>query len=141
MPKYLYSIPPLGALAGTVNASLISNTASGLPIRHPSTNPFFAGKSFSSPFGQPCLIHPSKVSPRRRIALVADAELVVDPPLVADDAVRVEDKRLRRTLRPELVGDAIPFILQDGKRNLVLRGMLGDFLDRILRIGVDRNER
>ena len=82
----------------------------------------------------------SQVVLLRFVADVPDAILVVDPSPIADAAVSIDHKHLRRPLRPQLVRHPIADVFEDGKVDLVKACVGGDFGDRILRIGVHADE-
>ena len=63
---------------------------------------------------------------RRRGGAVAVAELVVDAAAVENCARAIKDERLGRALGTEAVGDDIAGVLENGERQFVFAGMLGD---------------
>jgi hypothetical protein len=77
---------------------------------------------------------------RDGLARIADAELVVDFSVVADHAPLIENERFRRTESAELVGDMVARIFQYGERDPAFGFKMGDGLQRILLVGVDRDE-
>ena len=78
--------------------------------------------------------------PAGQVLLQSHAELIIDPPVVANHPLGVEQKHLRGPYRGELVGDVVVGILQHGKRQLVFQGIRRDFLRRVLHVGVDGNK-
>ena len=68
---------------------------------------------------------------RRRLA-DADADLIVDAPLIENLAGTVEDERFRRAASAEAIGDDVGGILEHGEGDAVLLGMSGDAGRRVL---------
>ena len=71
---------------------------------------------------------------------VADAELIVDAAAIANLVLAVQDKCLRRALGGKEIGHMVALVLEHGEGKLVLAGMEGDALGRVLLIGVDGQE-
>ena len=60
--------------------------------------------------------------------------------MVADHALGVEQKRFRRPLRAKRTRHVVIEVLEDGERHLSLQGVPRNADERILRVGVDRQE-
>src|SRR5438132_13261789 len=67
----------------------------------------------------------------------ANGILVVNPSLVAQHALLIEHKSLRRARGAEPVGDNLPGVLQDRKREVMAFSIARDLGDGIMLVGVD----
>ena len=70
----------------------------------------------------------------------AERVLIVDPPLIANHALPVDDEGLGRAGRPEFVGDPIAQVLEDRKRQTLLPREGIHLDDRVLAVRVDAEE-
>jgi hypothetical protein len=64
-----------------------------------------------------------EIAPRRLLALVADAILIVDGPVIADDVFGIEEECFRRSHDPKGIGNVLVEVLQHGKRHVALLGV------------------
>ena len=84
--------------------------------------------------GQQFVDRGSQVFARWLVADDAHEVLIVDAALVADVALAIEQKHLRRALGAKLVGHFVAAVFQHRIREVVLPGERRDFGERILRV-------
>src|SRR5262249_14271857 len=83
---------------------------------------------------------PIEVANLGRGTLLADGVLIVNHAAVAKDPLLVEYKYLGSCRGVERPGQSLRLVLQNRERDSQFSGLLGDRLQRVLRIGVDADE-
>src|SRR6185312_9336678 len=69
-----------------------------------------------------------------------NGQLVVDPALVTDGSLLIQQEHFGSSNRAEAVGDEVARILQNGKRYLVRLNEFGKFSWRVLLIRIDADD-
>ena len=92
------------------------------------------------PAGEQVVERRGELAPRRGRTMDAKAELVVDPPAIPDDPVRVQHEDLRRPLDGQPIGQLVAHVFQQRERQVVLPGKPGQRRGGILLIGVNAEE-